>query len=203
VVGAIVLAAGGSTRMGRPKALLPLGAGTVLSTVVERVLKAGVDALVVVLGHEHEAVRAAAGLPDDPRLRIAVNPGWAEGMASSLRAGVEASEGAHAVLVALGDEPGIDPRAIDSLVAAWRDGARIAATAHAGRLTHPVLFDRSLFPEIRLLRGDVGARAILKAHANELVQVEGSRLRDLDTPADYEAFVTGGEAPMGEGLDLP
>jgi molybdenum cofactor cytidylyltransferase len=203
VIAAIVLAAGGSTRMGRSKALLPLGAATVLSTVVARVLGSGVERLVLVLGHEAEAVRAGARLPEDARLVVVVNPGWAEGMASSLRTGLEASEGAEAVVVALGDQPGLDPLAIDRLRAAWHDGARIAALAHAGRLVHPVLFDRSLFADLRLLRGNAGARGILKARWEDVVQIEGAPLRDLDTPSDYEAFLAGEPATKDEGLDLP
>jgi CTP:molybdopterin cytidylyltransferase MocA len=203
VVGAIVLAAGGSSRMGRSKALLPLGAGTVLSTVTTRVLSTGIDRLVLVLGPEAETVRTHARLPEDPRLQIVANPGWAEGMASSLLAGLRASEDSDAVLVALGDQPGLDPRAIERLLAAWREGARIAAVAHAGRLTHPVLFDRSLFPALRLLRGDVGAREILKARRNEVVQVPGSPLQDLDTPSDYAAFVAGLTSAKDEGQDVP
>jgi molybdenum cofactor cytidylyltransferase len=203
VVGAIVLAAGGSTRMGRPKALLPLGRGTVLSAVVERVLSSSVDRVVLVLGHEAEAVRTGGRLPEDPRLHIVVNPGWDQGMASSLRAGLGACADADAVLVALGDQPGVDPGTIERLTAAWRGGARIAAVAHAGRFAHPVLFDRGLFPALRMLRGDVGARAILKAHGDEVAQVEGSPLRDLDTPSDYEAFVAGTPAGEGEGLEIP
>lgn len=188
--------------MGRPKTLLPLGAGTVLSTVAERVLQSAVDRLVLVLGHEAERVRAGVRLPDDPRLRIVVHPGWALGMASSLRAGLEASEDADAVLVVLGDQPGLDPRAIDRLLAAWRDGARIAAVAHGDRLTHPVLFDRSLFAALRRLQGDTGARAILRDHRDEVVQVPGVPLRDLDAPADYEAFVAGRAVTEDEGLDF-
>jgi CTP:molybdopterin cytidylyltransferase MocA len=203
VIGAIVLAAGGSTRMGRSKALLPLGAGTVLSAVVERVLGSGVDRLVLVLGHEADAIRAGARLPEDPRLGVVVNAGWAEGMASSLRAGLEASEDTAAVVVALGDQPGLDPASIGRLTTAWREGARIAAVAQAGRLGHPILFDRSLFPALRLLRGDAGARGILKRHADEVVRVEGAPLRDLDTPADYEALLAGKPAANDEGLDLP
>ncbi len=201
MVGAIVLAAGGSSRMGRPKALLPLGAGTVLSSVAERVLAAPVDGLILVLGHQAEAVRAGAGLPEDPRLRIVVNGGWAEGLASSLRSGLAASEDADAVLVALGDQPEVDPVVIGRLLSAWRAGARMAAVYHGGRLTHPVLFDRRHFPALRLLRGDVGARAILKAAWDEVALIAGPSLRDLDTPSDYEAFVAGAPVVKDEGLD--
>jgi molybdenum cofactor cytidylyltransferase len=203
VIGAIVLAAGGSTRMGRSKALLPLGTGTVLSTVVERVLGSSVDWLVLVLGHEADAVRAGARLPEDARLIVVVNPGWAEGMASSLRVGLEASEGAEAVVVVLGDQPGLDPLSIDRLKAAWENGARIAAVAPAGRLGPPVLFDRSVFADLRLLRGDAGARGILKARRDDVVQVEGAPLRDLDTRSDYEAFLAEGPTAKDEGQGLP
>lgn len=187
--------------MGRPKALLPLGAGTVVSTVTERVLSAGVDRLVLVLGHEAEAVRTGARLLDDPRLRIVVNEDWAEGLASSLRTGLAASEDADALLVVLGDQPGVDAEVIGRLLAAWRAGARIAAVFHAGRLTHPVVFDRGLFPALRLLHGDVGARAIVKTHWDEVALIEGPSLQDLDTPSDYEAFVAGGSIAKDEGLD--
>ena len=203
MIAAVVLAAGGSTRMGRSKALLPLGAGTVLSTVVERVLRSAVDLVVLVLGHEAEAVRAGARLPEDPRLVVVVNRGWADGMASSLRAGLEASDGAQALVVALGDQPELDSQSIDRLADAWREGARIAAVAHAGRLGHPVLFDQSLFADLARLRGDAGARGILKARSDEVVRVEGPPLRDLDTASDYEAFVAGEPAAKDEGLDLP
>jgi len=203
VIAAIVLAAGASSRMGRPKALLPLGAGTVLSRVVERALASGIGRLVLVLGHEATVVRANARLPEDPRLLVVVHEGWAEGMASSLRAGIEASENADAIVVVLGDQPGLDPGAIDRLVTAWREGGRMAAVAHEGQLTHPVLFDRSLFPALRLLQGDKGARAILKSRRAEVVPVEGPALRDLDTPSDYEALVSGGAATGDEGQGRP
>ncbi len=199
MVAAIVLAAGGSSRMGRPKALLPLGPGTVLSTVIGRVLASGIERLVLVLGHEAEAVRAGARLPEDPRLLVVVHEGWAEGMASSLRAGIDQSGDPDAIVVVLGDQPGVDPATIDRLVTAWRSGGRMAAVAHAGRPTHPVLFDRSLFPALRQLEGDAGARGILKSRRDEVALVEGPALRDLDTPSDYEALVSGRSAAEDEG----
>ena len=105
-------------------------------------------------------------------------------------------------MVVLGDQPEVDPATIDRLLAAWRSGAPIAAVAHAGRLTHPVLFDRSLFGALRELSGDAGARGLLKARRDEVAQVEGRALRDLDTPADYEALVSGRPAPGDEGQGL-
>jgi molybdenum cofactor cytidylyltransferase len=189
--------------MGRPKSALPLGTGTVLSTVALRLLSAGVDRLVIVFGHEAESVRAGAQLPEDPRLVVVVNSGWAEGMASSLRAGLEASEGCAAVVLALGDEPGIDPEVIGRLTAAWHRGARIAAVSSSGRFNHPILFDASLFPDLRRLSGDVGARAIVKAHWDEVVPVEGPPLHDLDTPADYETFVAGLPVAKDQGIERP
>jgi molybdenum cofactor cytidylyltransferase len=203
VVAAIVLAAGGSSRMGRPKALLPIATGTVLSTVVERTLRGGVDRVVVVLGHEAEAVGAGAGLPRDPRLRIVVNAGWADGLSSSLAAGLGECLEADAALVVLGDQPGLEPATIGRLMEAWRKGAPIAAVGRERRVAHPVLFDRSLFAELRALRGDMGAREILRARAGDVVRVPGAALRDLDTPSDYDSFVSDGPATTDEGLDLP
>ena len=159
--------------MGRPKALLPLGTGTVLSTVVERVLASAVARVVLVLGHEAKAVRAGARLPEDPRLNVVAHEGWAEGMASSLRVGIDQSQDPDAIVVVLGDQPGVDPQTIDRLVTAWREGGRMAAVGHEGRLSHPVLFDRSLFPALRQLEGDAGARGILKSRRDEVALVEG------------------------------
>ena len=203
MVGAIVLAAGASRRMGRSKALLPLGDGTVLSTVVERVLRSPVDLLVLVLGHEADRVRQAARLPPDPRMRIVVNAGWAQGMASSLREGLAACAGCGAVVVALGDQPGVDPDVIALLITAWRAGAPLAVPVAGDRLGHPVLFDRRLFASLRVLEGDVGARDVVKEHWTEAAQVPAAPLGDLDTPADYDALVAGREAPGTGGLKAP
>jgi len=210
VIAALVLAAGGSRRMGRPKMLLPLPGGTVLATVVSRLLAAPVDRIVVIVGHEAAAVRAGAGLPDDARVMVLDNPDWNEGLSSSLRRGLLACPEADALVVALGDQPGVDAEVVRRLVEAWRQGARLAVPVQgrsgdgsASRAGHPVLFDRSLRGELLALTGDVGAREVLHRHWDEAARIDAPGLPDLDTEEDYRAFLEGRTAAGPQGLELP
>jgi molybdenum cofactor cytidylyltransferase len=188
VIGAIVLAAGASTRMGRPKQILPLPGGTVLSIVVSRLLESPVDRVILVLGCEAGAIRQGAGLPDDPRVEVVLNPEWEEGMASSLRRGLLAVPDADAVVVALGDQPGVDPDVVRRLVEERRSGASLVVAVADGRRSHPVLFSHELFSEILALTGDVGAREVVERHWSHAARVPASSLADLDTVQEYEAF---------------
>ncbi len=190
MIAAVVLAGGASTRMGRKKQLLSLPGGTVLATVVSRLLEAPVDRVVVVLGHEAEAIRKGAGLPADPRLLVIDNEDWREGMASSLRTGVRACADAEAIVVALGDQPGIEAGVVKKLVAAFRGGAPLAVPVQGERRGHPVLFGRALFPSLLALRGDVGAKEVVARHWPEAARIEATLPRDLDTEEDYRSFLS-------------
>jgi molybdenum cofactor cytidylyltransferase len=201
-VAGIVLAAGGSTRMGRPKMLLPFGAGTILSSAVAPLLGGDVGDVVVVLGADAERVRREAALPDDPRLVFVVNDAWADGMAGSIRRGVEACADADAVLVALGDQPTIPAALVRRVVDAW-NGESPLVVPHAGdRAGHPILFARALFPELLALSGDVGAREVVRRHWRQAVFVDAEPPPDVDTPADYERLQSGEPSSPDEGLDL-
>jgi len=193
VIAAIVLAAGASSRMGRPKAGLPLGDGgqTVLSMGVSALLVAGVPRVVVVAGAHPEAVRRGLRLRDR-RVRIVDHPQWEEGQLSSMRCGLDAIDHPQleAALVTLVDVPLVSPAVVRALMRAWRDtGAAIVRPARGDAHGHPVLFDRRLFPELRVADLERGAKPVVRAHAHELLNVpvddEGPFL-DLDTPADYE-----------------
>jgi len=201
-VAGIVLAAGASTRMGAPKMLLPIGSGTALSTVARALLDAGLSTVVVVLGHQAEDVRRAAGLPDDERLRVVVNDDWRQGMASSLRFGLEACGDAAAALVALGDQPGISADRVRRIVAAWRPDGSLVIPVHQGRAGHPVLFGRRLWDELRTLQGDVGGREVVLRHLADAVQVQDEPLADLDTEDDVRRH-RAGQPPANNGLLLP
>lgn len=203
MIAAVVLAAGGSARMGRPKMLLPLPGGTVLATAVARLLEAPLDRVVVVLGHEAAEVRKGAGLPGDPRVLVVENPAWRGGMATSLQKGLLACPEASAVLVALGDQPGVEPAVVRRLVEAWRGGSRLAVPVAGGRAGHPVLFDRSFRDELLALAGDVGARAVLLRHWDQAATVEATNPPDLDTEDDYRAFLEGRPAVGPQGLEVP
>ena len=189
MIAGIVLAAGGSTRMSRPKMLLPAGDGTLLSAAVAPLLEAGLERVVVVLGDRAEEVRRGARLPADPRLVLVVCAEWAAGMASSLKRGLESCAGADAVVVALGDQPGVTAERVRMVTAAFGPGRDLVVAVHRGIPAHPVLFGRSLFPELETLSGDVGAREIIRRHEGEAVRIEVEALPDIDTDEDYRKFM--------------
>jgi molybdenum cofactor cytidylyltransferase len=190
VIAAIVLAAGTSTRMGRQKLTLQMPDGRPLVRVaVEQVLAARLDDTVVVLGGDAEAVSAAlAGLP----VRTVVNPRYAEGQSTSLRAGLDALRlGTTAALVALGDQPLPDPGVITRLVAALRTSGRpIAAPLYRDGRGNPVLFAAELFDELRAVGGDQGGRGVVAHDPGRVaeVPVDAPMPPDVDTPADYQAL---------------
>lgn len=193
MIGAIVLAAGRSSRMGRPKAALPLGRSgdTVLSRGVGSLLAAGVPRVVVVAGAHPEPVRDAVG-HHDSRVTIVDHPGWRDGQLSSLLRGLDALETPvlEAVLMTLVDVPLVAPDTTRRLMRAWRQSAApIVRPARGEDHGHPVLFDRRLFSELRAADPARGAKPVVHAHAHELLNVpvadEGAFL-DLDTPEDYE-----------------
>jgi CTP:molybdopterin cytidylyltransferase MocA len=187
----IILAAGRSSRMGTPKQLLPLDGRPLLQHVVDAAAEA-LDDVVLVLGHEAGRVAAALALPAG--VRVVVNPDHAEGQSTSLRAGLDhLPEAARAVVVLLGDQPGVRAGAIRAVVAAEAAGAApILRAAYRGRASHPVVLTRGIWPEAAALRGDAGARSLIAAHAGrvELVEVGGDPPEDVDTPADL-ARLTG------------
>ncbi len=202
-IASIILAAGASRRMGRPKMLLPYRSGTVLSSAVAPHLEAGAGRVIVVLGYGADEVRAAAKLPADSRLTTVVNLDWAEGMASSIRRGLEECGEASAVLLALGDQPGVDAARVKALLFAWAPDVRLVVPVYGDRGSHPVLFARSLFPELRDLRGDVGAREVVRRHWAEAVRVPAPPLADVDTEEDYRTLLDGAPGRPAEGLKLP
>ena len=199
----IVLAAGGSTRMGRPKMLLPLGERTLLASAVRPHLEAGIGRVVVVLGCDAAAIRAGAGLPDDPRVDVVVNRRWRLGQSSSLRAGLARCETAEAVLVALGDQPGVTADRVALIASAWRpDVPLVVPRSSTGRAAHPVLFGRCLWQELRGLSGDVGARDVVRRHHARAVRVDVAPLTDVDDDRDYRRVLEG-RAPKESGLEVP
>jgi CTP:molybdopterin cytidylyltransferase MocA len=188
MIAGIVLAAGGSTRMGRPKMPLPWRGGTVLSASVAPLLETRLDRVVVVLGAEGERVLREAALPEDPRLRVVVNPAWSDGMASSLRRGLEECADADAALITLGDQPEMTTKRVDLVLDAFRPGVRLVLPVAGSVPTHPVLFSRELFSELRSLTGDIGAREVVRRHESEAVRIEVEPLSDVDTEEDYRGL---------------
>lgn len=190
-VSAVVLAAGRGARMGRTKQLLPFEGRPLLAGVIETALASAADEVVVVLGHDAEAIRAAVGGASDGA-RFVVNPNYDEGQATSLIAGLEALDRrADAAVVLLGDQPGVTPADVDAVVSAYLASGAPAARAlyESGEAGHPVVIGRVLWDEVCAQRGDVGAREVLRRHADRVLSValDKPAPRDVDSPADYEA----------------
>lgn len=189
-IACIVLAAGAARRFGEENKLLaPLAGPPVVHRTVENVLAASFDDVVVVLGRDADDVRRAL---DDLPLRFAVNPRYAEGMSTSLRAGVDAlSATADAALIALGDQPSVTPAILNRIAAAYRASRKpIVAPFYRGVRGNPVLFDAAVFPELLRVRGDKGARDVVASDARrvETVAFDAPPPPDIDTRDDYEAF---------------
>jgi molybdenum cofactor cytidylyltransferase len=187
-IAGLVLAAGASLRYGAPKLAESIAGEPLVRRVVRSVLSAGLPA-VVVTGPDAEPVRKAL---DGLDVAFVQNPDAAEGMASSIRAGVAAQAAAvRAVMILPGDQPGTSPDLIRELCRVYREtGAHAVAPVYRGVQGPPVLFSRELFGELTALRGDRGARVVLEAHADSaaFVAIDEPMPRDLDTPEDRDAL---------------
>jgi len=197
VISGIVLAAGASTRMGQAKAALPLGqmGETVLSRVVRTLFEGGVPELVVIAGAHIDAVRVA--MPrDESRARVIEHAGWQRGQLSSLVAGLDAIDSplVEAALVTLVDVPLVHSSTVAAVIEAWRrTRAPIVRPAEGERHGHPVIFDRSVFADLRSADPNTGAKAVFVLHRDRIVNVEvndAGAFEDIDTPEDYERIVT-------------
>jgi molybdenum cofactor cytidylyltransferase len=190
-VSAVILAAGTSTRMGRPKQLLPLDGTTVLARAIENVRSAGLVEIVLVLGASAEAIRGQLPPSLLEGLKVLINQAYAQGMASSLREGLSALDPqCAAALVILGDQPLVRPQTLLQIMAGYhRSGARIVIPSHQGKRGNPVLLSRSVFSEVMALEGDTGCRAIFANHLDAILRVEVEDpgiLLDIDNQDDYD-----------------
>lgn len=199
-VSGIILAAGASTRLGRPKQLLPVDGKPLLQHVLDEASAAGIDELVLVLGHEASAVRAAITLPPDTR--VVVNDEYAAGQSTSLRAGLRAAdERSEAAAVLLGDCYGLTRDLIAQVVAHHQGGAapitRPLYASPSGKPVpgHPVVLGRSTWAEAEKIEGDQGARQLIAAHPEWVddIHLDVPAPDDIDTEADYQRIA--GRAP--------
>lgn len=181
---AVVLAAGASTRFGSPKQLVRIGGRPLLHTVVTRAAEVTGNALIVVLGAG--AAQLAPLLKHSPGAVI-VNRYWREGLASSIRAGVaRLPPTCDGVLLVLADQAAVTADDLRRLAGTWRRRPQcIAAALYAGTTGAPAIFPRSIFRELAVLRGDAGARSILRRSPDRVVHVPMPAAElDLDTPED-------------------
>lgn len=190
-VDAVVLAAGRSVRMGRPKALLGCGETTFLGSILARLASTRARRVRVVLGHAADQIRAAVPMADDVAV---VNPAWESGMLSSIRCGVLAlpADG-DAFLVWPVDHPLASAATVDRLITRFEQtGAAVVLPLHAGQRGHPVLFAARLRDELLSASDAGGARAVVHAHERDRVESivdDPGVVADIDTPEDLRRWM--------------
>lgn len=176
--------------MGRPKPLLPIDGETFLGHLVAELQASRANRVVVVLGHQANAVIQA--VPAVTRLAV-INANYALGQLSSLQVGLDAAGRPDAIVVCLVDHPFLRRDLVDRLIEAYESTQQpIIVPTFDGRRGHPVLFARELFAELRTAAVDEGARAVVRAHPSEVLELpadDESILADLDTPEQYEAWL--------------
>ena len=191
-ISGLILGAGASQRFGEPKQLLPFADTTLLGWVIRQAQQAHtLDETIVVLGRSADEIRERVEFGD---ARVVENPVFGEGCASSYRAGIAAlNSHCEAIMIILGDQPGITPQILDRLADEWRKtDAPIALCSYQGRKGHPLLFAQSLFDQLETLHGDKAAWKIVDANASLVLQVhlELPLPEDINTREDFERIAS-------------
>jgi molybdenum cofactor cytidylyltransferase len=189
----LVLAAGGSSRLGTPKQLLAYRDTTLLGHVLDTARACPFDQLLCVIGGSADEIRARVDLSG---LDVVENRHFGEGCSSSIAAALDAVDpGADLLVLLLGDQPGVTPATVASLLEG-RGDAPLAACAYEDGRGHPLAFARSTFAELEQLHGDKGVWKLLDRRASEVVDVpvRGPIPRDVDTAQEYRAIVAQSEA---------
>jgi len=194
-IAGIVLAAGASTRLGRPKQLVLLNGRPLLERVIAAVLESNLDHIVLVLGYRApEIKKALQSFLAHSKLSILVNHNYQTGMAGSLQMGIQHIMNDYgAAMIILADHPFVVSGLINHLVDRFRETDKaICVPTFKGRRGHPVCIRRRFYPDIMSLSGDIGAREILREHPDQLLAVEmdsDRAFKDIDTKSDLELAI--------------
>lgn len=187
VVVGVVLGAGKSSRFGAPKQLLPFGDSTLLGQVVKNANASVLDQVVVVLSRASGELRDSV---DFGRAKVVDNTAYGTGCTSSLLAGMDAAgEDCEALMLLLGDQPGVSSEFMDFALAEWRrERPWASVTSYRGELGHTFIFPRESFVELRDLHGDKAVWKLIEAYPERVsrVRIEAPLPPDVDTPEDYE-----------------
>lgn len=196
MIAAVILSAGESSRMGEPKALLPIDGETFIERIVSTLQKTKVGKILVILGHHVKEIQ--------PKIRhlpvtVVVNPDYQKGQLSSLIAALRSLETedvsgeVDGLLVHLVDLPFLNPSLVNTMIDRFYSSKKlIVIPHHKGKRGHPVIFSRKLFPELLWAPLDQGAKAVTRAHRDETLEIETEDetvLVDIDTPQDYAEHV--------------
>jgi molybdenum cofactor cytidylyltransferase len=192
-MGIVILAGGQSSRLGRPKQLLQFKGMTLLEKVATEALGMNNIPVLIVLGANAEEIKSGFHVQG---IEWVMNEHWQEGMAASLRTGIERMQQQHpevdGILFLVCDQPHLETGLLGSLVALQQDmDLPVAASSYGGRLGTPALFHQSVFPRLLSLNGDTGARKLLESMQGEVAVLPFDKgIEDIDTPQDYERLLT-------------
>jgi molybdenum cofactor cytidylyltransferase len=183
-IGAVVLAAGSSSRLGQPKQLLRYRGQNFVRRVAAAALGAGCSPIAVIVGAEQEMIGAAVR---DLEVQVLPNESWQRGMGTSIRAGVDALRTCDALIILACDQPHVDAKLIRQLVVRHQQAQKpMVACAYAGTLGVPALFARACFDQLLSLGDEQGAKALLTAWPNDVARVDfPAGAIDIDAPDDY------------------
>lgn len=189
-ISGILLAAGESKRMGKPKLILNLGKSNIINATIDNLLKSEIYELIIVLGHEAQKIESSLST-QDKRIKFVTNKNYREGMSTSIKCGVlTTSKESEAFLIALGDQPLISPKVINRLIEKYQSSkVGIVTVMHKSFRGHPVLISKKYVKELLSLNGDIGARDLLKQHLDDTasIKIESSEeFFDIDRTQDYE-----------------
>lgn len=193
VVG-IILAAGASTRMGKPKQLIQIGDGSLIDHIIREADNSRLDYIVVVLGSRAEEIKDLLATDfENPRLNIVENSNWEKGISSSIIAGlIEVKDEYDHCMIILGDMPYITSALINLLLSEYlMSGMDLGAIITGERRSLPAIFGRPLYPELFNLKGDIGARNLFKKYSGRICLVSPENDyddMDIDTPHDYSLY---------------
>lgn len=189
--GAVILAGGASSRLGKPKQLLKHKGKSLLQNTIDTAIASDADPVIVVLGANAEQVSKEI---NKSTIHVIINTEWEEGMASSVVTGLNEllfiSSSTDAVILIVCDQPHVSPELINELIDTQKQTGKPIVTCNYGEaIGPPALFHRSLFSELMQLKGDVGARKIIQQHSDDVATVSFAKGKiDIDTKEDYEAL---------------
>jgi molybdenum cofactor cytidylyltransferase len=198
-VAAVILAAGGSSRFGRPKQLLTFRGETLVRRAFRAAAEAGCDPIIVVVGAISDSIRselairdsriASSSAGDEPRATVVENEQWQDGLGTSIRRGLaQLPRSVDAVVLVACDQPFVDAVVVAKLISAFEKTRKpIVASSYANTLGVPALFDRSCFAALLKLPADAGAKALMITRPNDVAAVAFEQAAiDIDTPEDFE-----------------
>lgn len=190
---AVVLSAGESSRMGQPKALLPIGGETFIEHIVAALKQSGMERIVVVLGFNAEVLRRKI---EHLAVEIVVNPNFRQGQLTSLQAAVrhlEKDSRCDGILVHLVDHPYVDSVLVRNMIRQFGVGEKlIVVPRYHGKRGHPVIFARALFAELLNAPPELGAKAVVRAHQEDTLEIDTDEVGitiDIDTPDEYRQHI--------------